>query len=46
MADGISRELRAKIVAYLADLDADNDEARELLVDVADELGINFRRSS
>ena len=43
MADEISPELRAQIAAYLSDVDAGNDEARELLVDIADELDINYR---
>ena len=44
LADEICPELRERIAAYLSDLDAGNDEARELLVDVADGLDIDFRR--
>ena len=44
LADEICPELRERIAAYISDLDAGNDEARELLVDVADGLDIDFRR--
>ena len=42
----ISPELRKRIMGYLVSYDAGNDEARELLVDVADALDIDFRNSA
>ena len=41
----ISSELRERIAAHLVDLDAGSDGARELLVDVADAIGVAFRHS-
>ena len=44
MADDIEPELRDRIASYLSDdVDRGNDEARELLVDVADALDLKFR---
>ena len=46
MADDIEPRLRDRIAAYLSDdVDRGNDEARELLVDVADALELKFRTS-
>ena len=46
MADDIEPMLRDRIASYLSDdVDRGNDEARELLVDVADALELKFRTS-
>ena len=41
--DEIDPDLRERVQAHLADADAANDEARELLVEIADALGLVFR---
>lgn len=42
--NSISPELQESIAGYLADPDVANDEGRELLVEITDELELEFWR--